>query len=138
MQQHRFEIVRRAFGRFGWIFVRIHDRERCVLARSARSYHSKEDVRQAIAALDDAPIVDVTKGRRPFPLPVRSFKLVRGVVPLIVDESPVEERHAVNELRVENAAELEDQEGVEAAQEEEVVGAGARAKARPRLRKKAT
>ena len=38
MKRYRFEIVRRGFGRFGWIFVRIDDRGRRVLARSERSY----------------------------------------------------------------------------------------------------
>jgi hypothetical protein len=125
MKQYRFEIVRRAFGRFGWIFVRTDEGERCVLARSARSYGSRERVRQAIAALEDAPIVDATKGPRRFPLPVRSFKFVPGVVPLIVDESPVEEHEVVFEVSAEEAEENDDQgEAAAAAQEEEAVGAG--------------
>jgi hypothetical protein len=88
----RFEIVRRAFGRFGWDFVVVDDGRRRVLARSQRSYGSKKRVRKAIAALKEARIVDATgtNGYEPIPLPATSFQFVPGVLPLIVEESPVE------------------------------------------------
>jgi hypothetical protein len=61
----RVEIVRQSSGRFGWIFVRIDDRGRRVLARSERSYRSRKRVRRAIAVLEDASIVDATKEHPP-------------------------------------------------------------------------
>lgn len=124
MKQYRFEIVRRAFGRFGWIFVRIDDLGRRVIARSERSYRSRKRVRRAIAALEDAPIVDATKDYLPFPLPATSFRFVPGVVPLIVDESPVEDNDAVYKVSAEKAGKNDDREAAAAAQEEEAVRAG--------------
>src|SRR4051794_30626400 len=41
MNPYCIEIVRRANGRFAWIFVRVDDRGRRVLARSERSYGSR-------------------------------------------------------------------------------------------------
>jgi hypothetical protein len=85
MKRYHFEIVRRECGRFGWEFVRIDDQGRRVLAHSERSYGSKKRVRRAIAAVRGARLVDTTTTVRvPFPLPVTSFALVPGVVPLIV------------------------------------------------------
>jgi hypothetical protein len=85
MKRYNFEIVSRECGRFGWAFVRIDDRGRCVLASSERSYRSKKRVRRAISAVRGARLVDTTTTDRvPFPLPVPSVGLVRGVVPLIV------------------------------------------------------
>lgn len=103
MKPYRFEIVRRAFGGFGWILVRIEDRGRRVLARSERSYRSRERVRQEIAAFEGAPVVDTTDEYQPFPLPDSSFRFVPGVVPLVVDELPVEDDDA-DAARVEDRA----------------------------------
>jgi hypothetical protein len=134
MKPYRFEIVRRAFGRFGWIFVRIDERGRRVLARSERSWRSRKGVRKAIAALDDAPIFDATKDYLPFPLPVTRFRFVPGVVPLIVDESPVEEEPvaAFGWVSAGEAAEEDEEdderEAAAAEQEEEAVGAAEAAK----------
>jgi hypothetical protein len=139
MKQYRFEIVRRGFGRFGWIFVRIDDRGRRVLARSERSYRSKKRVRRAIAAFDNAPIVDATKEFLPFPLPATSFKFVPGVVPLIVDESPTEEHDVVFGVSAVRADENDDREPAVAEQETETVGAAGAAQsatAKPRARLK--
>jgi len=124
MKRYRLEIVRRASGRFGWIFVRIDDRGRRVLASSERSYRSRKRVRQAIAALEDADIVDTTQDYVPFPLPATSFRFVRGVVPLIVDESPRDEHdagfhNAVFAVSAERAGKNHDREATAAAQEEE-------------------
>jgi hypothetical protein len=94
MKPYRFEIVRRGFGGFGWIIVRIDDQGRRVLGRSERSYSSRKGVRRAIAAFAGAPVVDATNDHPPFPLPDSSFRFLPGVVPLIVDESPVEEDDA--------------------------------------------
>jgi hypothetical protein len=136
MKHYRFEIVHRAFGRFGWIFVRINDRGRRVLARSERSYRSRKRVRRAIGALRGADdIVDATEGYLPVPLPATSFEFVPGVLPLIVDESPVEEHDAVYKVSVEKAEKNDDREAAAAAQEEEAVGAAVAAKpAAPKTR----
>lgn len=124
MKQYRIEIVGRAFGRFGWNFVRIDDRGHRILARSERSYRSRKRVGRAIAALKEARIVDATKDYLPFPLPATSFRFVPGVVPLIVDESPVEDHDAVYKVSAEKAGKNDDWEAAPAAQEEEAVGAG--------------
>lgn len=82
----RFEIVRRGNGRFGWIFVRVGDGKRRLLARSVRDYRSPDKVKDAIDKMDGARVDDTTVGDDPFPLPATSFRIVSGVVPLIVDE----------------------------------------------------
>jgi hypothetical protein len=132
MKRYRIEIVRRGFGRFGWNFVRVDDRGRRVFARSERSYRSRKRVLRAIAALGEARVVDVTKNDLPFPLPATSFRFVRGVVPLIVDESPVEEADAVfrvsagpNNDREAAAAAEKEEDAVDAAQEPEAIAAAA-------------
>jgi len=147
MKEYRIEIVRRACGRFGWVFVRIDERGRRVLARSDRSYKSRKRVRQAITALRDADVFDATKGYAPFPLPTTSFKLVPGVVPLIVDESPLDDdgvytvrraRRRKDEEREEEAAA---QEGAVVVQEVDVVvleDEASDAEQKPRVRGKAT
>lgn len=136
MKRYRIEIVRRAFGRFGWIFVRIDDRGRRVLARSERSYRSTKRVRRAIAALEDACIVDTTKDYVPFPLPATSFRFVHGVIPLVVDESPVEspveEPDADHEVSAEKTGSNDDREAA-AAQKEQVAAAE---EARPQRRRR--
>jgi hypothetical protein len=81
----RFEIVRRG-NRFGWIFVKVDRGRRRVLARSVRDYRSPEKAEDAIDRLRGAPVDDTTVERDPFPLPATSFRIVSGVVPLIVDD----------------------------------------------------
>ena len=97
-RRFRFEIVRRDSGRFSWVFVRLDDRGRRVLASSERSYRSKKRVRRAIAALDGAPIVDATAAYLPILLPATSFRFMRDAVPIIIDESP-EEHDPPDEVR---------------------------------------
>jgi hypothetical protein len=123
MKQYRFEIVHRGFGRFGWIFVRIDKRGLRVLGRSARSYRSRKGVRNAIAARKDACIVDATTDYLPFPLPETSFRFLPGVVPLIVDESPVDEHHVFYKVSAEKAGKKQDREAAAAQEEEAAVGA---------------
>jgi hypothetical protein len=130
MKRYRLEIVRRASGRFGWIFVRIDDRGRQVLASSDRSYRSRKRVLREIAALEDADIVDATEGYLPFSLPATSFKFVRGVVPLLVDESPGDEHDAVFAVSAEKAGKNHDREATAAAEEEEEEEEPARKKAK--------
>ena len=60
-------------------------------------------MRRGIAAFEGAPVVDATKGYLAFPLPATSFGFVPGVVPLIVDESPVEDEDAVVSVSAEQA-----------------------------------
>jgi hypothetical protein len=92
----RFEIVRRAYGRFSWVFVELQDGDRRIRARSDRDYRSRKRVWKAVDALKDAVpearVVDATgsTGGAHFPLPTTSFRLVRDVVPLLVVESPVD------------------------------------------------
>jgi hypothetical protein len=115
MKEYRIEIVRRSWRRFGWVFVRIDERGRRVLARSDRSYKSRKRVRQAIDALREARVFDATKGYAPFPLPATGFRLVPGVVPLIVDDSPLDPDDAVFTVR--SAKGRKDEEREERAEE---------------------
>jgi hypothetical protein len=99
MNPYRFEIVRRANGRFAWVFVRVDNRGRQrVLARSARSWRRRKRARRAIKVLRDAPIRRVYD-YSPFSLPATSFELVPGVLPLLVEHSPVVQRRAVARRR---------------------------------------
>jgi hypothetical protein len=98
-----FEIVRRGNDRFYWRLVSVKGRRRRrrVLARSARDYRSPEKATQAIETLQSVEvIVDTTED--PFTLPTTHFRIVRGVVPLMVDEFPVEDTS--EEFRVFGAA----------------------------------
>jgi uncharacterized protein YegP (UPF0339 family) len=96
VNEHWFEIVRRTYGRYSWVFVEVDGQRRRILARSDRDYGSKKKVKRAIAGLkkdfSDAVIRDATRSPacEPFPLPVAHFHVVSGVVPLIVDEAPVD------------------------------------------------
>jgi hypothetical protein len=92
MRRYHFEIVRRAFGRFGWVIVDERRRRRRVIARSERSYRSKKRVRRAIDRLGGGRIVDRTKEPRGFQLPRTSFQLLPGVTPLIVGREQVRTR----------------------------------------------
>jgi hypothetical protein len=96
MTNQRFEIVRQAYDRYSWLFVEVQDGQRRVLARGGRNYGSPKKVRRVIqelrGAVHDADVADATGSTEPerFALPATSFGLVPGVIPLVVEESPVE------------------------------------------------
>jgi hypothetical protein len=95
MTKHRFEIVRQTHDRYSWLFVEVEDGQRLVLARADRDYSSPKKVRRAIQKLQGAvPDADVAELER-FALPATSFRFVPGVVPLVVEEFPVERDIAV-------------------------------------------
>jgi hypothetical protein len=87
MKEFRIEIVRRLNGRYAWLFVRRAGDKRRVLGRSARDYRSLEGVMKAVERLQGAVIDVGDSGQEPFALPETSFRLVSGVVPLVVPES---------------------------------------------------
>jgi hypothetical protein len=87
-KQYRFEILRRGDGRYYWLFVVLERRRRRVLARSTRDYRSAEKAKGAIAKLLRTTNVFDTTGDL-FPLPATHFRIVPGVVPLMVEEFPV-------------------------------------------------
>jgi hypothetical protein len=122
----RFEIVRRGFGRFGWIFVKFDDRgRRRVLAASQRSYGSRKGVCKAILALQGADVVDTTK-KAQFTLPATSFTLLEKQVPLSVPESADAELVVAREVNCEEVVEDEQPEAaakVESAAPKESVAA---------------
>jgi hypothetical protein len=91
-KDYHFEIVRRTYRRFSWRFVVIEeDGRRRVLDRSHRDYRSRKRVRRAILAMQSAHVDDCSGSDGDlFPLPATSFRIVGGVVPLMVDGSPVE------------------------------------------------
>jgi hypothetical protein len=107
-KRYCFEIVRRANGRYGWRFVVIDDCGRRVLARSERTWRRRKRVRKFIEALQEAGIEDVTDHAH-FPLPETSFRLVPGVLPLLVDEHPVVYRRAAIRTRARKRREAEEQ-----------------------------
>jgi hypothetical protein len=92
VKEYRFEIARRGYRRFTWRFVVINGDRRRVLARARRDYRSPKAVKRVIDRLREAEVVDLSgandDGR--FPLPTTSFRIVPGVVPLMVTEGPVE------------------------------------------------
>jgi len=88
-----FQIVRRGNGRFYWLFVSVKGRRRRVLARSTRDYGSAQKAAGAIDKLRDAIVLGSID--EPFRLPETSFHRVPGVVPLVVDEFPVEDSSQV-------------------------------------------
>src|SRR5262245_28224572 len=86
MNDFWFEIVRRSFDRYEWVFVGLRDGRPRVLARSGRDYRSRKKARRAIAQVREAfPGAEV---RRSFTLPRTRFQLVPGVLPLIVEDAP--------------------------------------------------
>jgi hypothetical protein len=88
---YRFEIVRRATGRYSWRLVGVKDGRRRVLARAHRDWRSLTKVEDVVAALQAAPVDDVSGTIEDrFPLPATSFGFVSGVLPLIVEEPPSE------------------------------------------------
>jgi hypothetical protein len=84
-----FQIVRRGNGRFYWLFVSVKGRRRRVLARSTRDYSSAQKAAGAIDKLRGAIVLGSID--EPFRLPETSFHRVPGVLPLVVDEFPVED-----------------------------------------------
>jgi hypothetical protein len=92
-KQYRFEILRRGDGGYYWLFVVLERRRRRVLARSTRDYRSAEKAKGAIAKLRRTTNVFDTTGDL-FPLPATHFRIVPGVVPLMVEEFPVEDSEA--------------------------------------------
>ena len=92
-KQYRFEILRRGDGGYYWLFVVLERRRRRVLARSTRDYRSAEKAKGAIAKLRRTTNVFDTTGDL-FPLPATHFRIVPGVVPLMVEEFPVVDSEA--------------------------------------------
>jgi len=92
MKRHWFEIVRRAAKRYSWLFVEVRDGQQRVLAYSARDYRSRKKARKAVAALQRVvPGAEVFElcDRDRFTVPASNFRLVSGVLPLVVGESPI-------------------------------------------------
>lgn len=87
MRTYWFEIVRRGFGRFSWIFVE-RDGDRLIVLATGRGRRKKRKVKDEINHLrkmfDDADVVDATEPAEQFPLPSSSFQHVSDVVPLLV------------------------------------------------------
>jgi hypothetical protein len=90
VRRNWFEIVRRTYDRYGWIFVEIRGGRRRVLARSERTYKSKGRVRAAITSLKDvigdAEVVDATRSGGFVDLPATSFEFTPEALPLVVGE----------------------------------------------------
>ncbi len=89
MRTYWFEIVRRGFGRFSWIFVE-RDGDRLIVLATGRERRKKRKVKDEINHLrkmfDDADVVDATEPAEQFPLPNSSFQHVSDVVPLLVGD----------------------------------------------------
>lgn len=95
MREFVFEIVRSRFGRYSWLLVELDGGRRRVLLRAERDYRSRRRVEKAICRLQEivagAAVVDATRSDDDaFPLPNRYFSLDPDLVPLVVDESPVD------------------------------------------------
>jgi hypothetical protein len=86
MKTFRFEIVRLPNGRYAWLFVVLEGRRKRVLAGSSRDYRSRARAERAIERMRGAPIEPSVPDPEPFPLPATSFRIVPGVLPLMVRE----------------------------------------------------
>jgi uncharacterized protein YegP (UPF0339 family) len=137
MKESQFEIVRRPNGRFAWRFVVRKDGRPRVLARSARDYRTRARAVEAIDTMREADVVDAGGADpEPFPLPVTRFRIVSGVVPLIVDEFPTEYESQVQAAA--RQARLEAPRQAAAVEAAEPKRAPKRSKAKPRRARKAT
>jgi hypothetical protein len=89
VRNYWFEIVRRTYDRYSWVFVEDRNGRRRVLARSERDYRSKKRVKRAIAriqdVLGDADVFDATD---PLDLPDVSFERTPDALPLLVGKRP--------------------------------------------------
>jgi hypothetical protein len=85
-----FEIVRRTYDRFSWVFIEEGDGRRRILARSHRDYRSRKKVRRAVARLqllvDGAEVRDGAGWSESVELPNTSFHLAPYALPLLVGE----------------------------------------------------
>lgn len=133
-----FQIVRRGNGRFYWLFVSVKGRRRRVLARSTRDYSSAQKAAGAIDKLRAAIVLGSID--EPFRLPETSFHRVPGVVPLVVDEFPVEDSSQVFQAMGRARKDATDEPTAPHEPTEEPAAAEAAAKPRttPRTRKPTT
>jgi uncharacterized protein YegP (UPF0339 family) len=103
MRNYWFEIVRRASKRYSWLFVEFRNGQQRVLACSARDYRSRKKARQAVTTLQEVvPGTEVVERRCStdrFTVPDSSFQLVSGVLPLVVNESPIDQYSAARRRR---------------------------------------
>jgi hypothetical protein len=85
-----FEMVRRPNDRFSWVFVKVDEGRRRVLARGDRDYRYKERAEQVIGVLKTeagrAEVLDATSATDVFDLPRRSFEIAPYVVPLLIGQ----------------------------------------------------
>jgi hypothetical protein len=81
-EKYFFEIVDRPYHRFGWQFVRLRKRDRCVLARGERDYRSRD--KAITAALRLAEVVGGARVSEQRRLPKTKFTFVRDTIPLLV------------------------------------------------------
>ena len=93
VSRYSFEIIRRGFDRFSWVFVEVCDGRRRVLARADRDFRKKKQARRAVCALQDAvadaEIIDATGGNDPSDLPATSFEIAPYALPLVVGPPPI-------------------------------------------------
>jgi hypothetical protein len=98
MKKYWFQIVRRAYKRYSWLFVEVRDGQQRVLACSARDYRSRKRARRAVTVLQrvvpDADVIELRGSKDPFAVPSSSFQLVSDVVPLVVGQSPIDQYSA--------------------------------------------
>jgi len=96
-----FEIVCRGGDRYSWILVRDRDGRRRVLARAHRDYRSPRKARRAVEALKEVVgAADIVIAFDHYPLPVATFEVVAGVLPLRMgtfdaDAAPTRRRRRV-------------------------------------------
>ena len=141
MQSYRFDIVRRKSDRFGWRVVAFDDYGERVIARSERSWRRRKKAKQAIEAIQKAPVCDTTRprGDNGFDLPATRFGVVEGVVPLVVGDGPYVIRAARRQQAARDEAQAQQQaliqEGEEREKEEDAAAAEGRARIGRRSKK---
>jgi hypothetical protein len=96
-----FEIVRRGGDRYSWILVRDRDGRRRVLARAHRDYRSPRKARRAVEALKEVVgAADIVTAFDHYPLPVATFEVVAGVLPLRMGTFDADEARTRRRRRV--------------------------------------
>lgn len=88
MTDYRFEIVKRAKGRFSWVFAEGDGGRRRVLARADRDYRNKKRAKEAIETVrrraSGADVVSPVRSPNDTDLPATSFEFAEDVLPLPV------------------------------------------------------
>jgi hypothetical protein len=81
-----FEIVRRGYDRFSWVFIEDRGDQPRILASGNRDFKSRKKVKRAIARLQKAQVREATGEPNHFERADTRFELTPYALPLLVGE----------------------------------------------------